>query len=159
MAWKELFPYLLATYRDGFVVSNRDNTTLKLTASKFGDQLSVFLSQFHSLLCFPLVFYPQWWLDAVGYFNNKPNPNPAAILFAPKPEELVSRYAVTFPYLIAACLFCASVAGMGGYYAAKRDVLQRGYDGEECLTADRSSESTGVLRQYRGYSTIRTDVL
>jgi hypothetical protein len=57
-AWKELFPYLLSHFRDGFIL-NTDDVTIGITR----------------------MFYPKWWLDAVGYFNIKPNPNPEAILF------------------------------------------------------------------------------
>ena len=32
------------------------------------------------------IFYPQWWLQAVGYFNNQPNRNPAANLYEPAPS-------------------------------------------------------------------------
>ena len=36
LAWKELFPVLLATYRDGFVVSEKETAKdVKLTASKY----------------------------------------------------------------------------------------------------------------------------
>jgi hypothetical protein len=35
--WKELFPNLLATYRDGYVITKRDQPQVTITASMLSD--------------------------------------------------------------------------------------------------------------------------
>jgi hypothetical protein len=57
--WKELFPVLLTTYRDGYIIGGQQNTTVTIKK----------------------LFYPKWWLETVGFFNYPGNKN--GILFAP----------------------------------------------------------------------------
>lgn len=61
-AWKALFPQILASYRDGYVVNT---TVASITVNK--------------------IFYPKWWLDAVGYFAVPPNNDPNLIVFSANP--------------------------------------------------------------------------
>ena len=60
-AWKDYFPELLTTYRDGYVIGGQHNATVEI----------------HRM------FYPKWWLDQVGFFNIPGNKN--GILFQPNP--------------------------------------------------------------------------
>jgi hypothetical protein len=57
--WKDLFPVLLTTYRDGYVIGGQQNATVTIKK----------------------LFYPKWWLETVGFFNYPGNKN--GILFAP----------------------------------------------------------------------------
>lgn len=43
------------------------------------------------------LFYPKWWLDAVGYFTNPPNKGPDVILFSPNPQGTPSDAKVQAP--------------------------------------------------------------
>jgi hypothetical protein len=76
---------------------------------------------------FNQVFYPQWWLESVGYFNNKPNPDPEAILFASNPaaegqeEGAFVVQTVSLSSFILACFVCAVVFGASGYYVGKKE--------------------------------------
>mmetsp|Transcript_9317 Transcript_9317/g.14032 ORF Transcript_9317/g.14032 Transcript_9317/m.14032 type:complete len:668 (+) Transcript_9317:81-2084(+) len=106
-AWKELFPYLLATYRDGYVVTNKEQSaSVKLTA----------------------MFYPRWWLEAVGYFEHPGNSDPAAILFTPNPYAIhTSTNSVTFTTLLMSVTFSAFIFSAAGFAIAKRKYNRHGY--------------------------------
>lgn len=62
VAWRDYFPELLTTYRDGYVIGGQHNATVEI----------------HRM------FYPKWWLDKVGFFNIPGNKN--GILFQPNPS-------------------------------------------------------------------------
>ena len=47
-AWTDLFPTLVTTYHDGYIAKGLNATTIDMTK----------------------IFYPYWWLQAVGYYNN-----------------------------------------------------------------------------------------
>jgi ElaB/YqjD/DUF883 family membrane-anchored ribosome-binding protein len=49
--YKDLLGVLITTYRDGYIMTDLDKPTMKIGH----------------------MFYPRWWLDAVGYFNVRPN--------------------------------------------------------------------------------------
>ena len=63
LAWKDLLPDLITTYRDGMVITDTDKAVFNIQK----------------------MFYPRWWLQAVGYFNSKGNA--AGILFSPNPRS------------------------------------------------------------------------
>jgi hypothetical protein len=91
-AWKALFPQILAGFRDGYAV---DTSLATVQVNKF--------------------FYPEWWLNAVGYFDIPPNKDPNAILFDSNPFSsgyvTVSFWLSTvFVATVVASIFSASVA-------------------------------------------------
>jgi hypothetical protein len=63
--WRDLFPVLMATYRDGYIVKDLDKATANPTA----------------------FFYPKFWLKATGYFDNPGNKDLTddAIMFSTNP--------------------------------------------------------------------------
>lgn len=62
---RDLFPYLITHYRDGYVLTT-DTPTIGITK----------------------MFYPRWWLEATGYFRIGPNKSPSAIMFASREQAL-----------------------------------------------------------------------
>lgn len=70
-AWRELFPKIVAGYRDGYAL---DTSTATVGIKR--------------------VFYPQWWLKAVGYFNSLPHKSPNAILFSAGPDDPTSTKSI-----------------------------------------------------------------
>jgi hypothetical protein len=63
LAWRNLFPLLMTTYRDGMVIGDTDKAVFTIKK----------------------MFYPRWWLESVGYFEKKGNKD--GILFAPSPRK------------------------------------------------------------------------
>eukprot|EP01040_Poterioochromonas_malhamensis_P010775 gene10773-11744_t len=57
--WKNLFPFLLTSYRDGYHVTGLQNETIAIKR----------------------LFYPRWWLETVGFFDHPGNKE--GILFSP----------------------------------------------------------------------------
>lgn len=62
--WRELFPQVVAQYRDGYVL-NTTTPTIGITK----------------------MFYPKWWLEKVGYFERKPSNKKDIIYFQPTPSD------------------------------------------------------------------------
>jgi hypothetical protein len=97
-SYQNLFPVLLATYRDGYIV-NTTEATIRLES----------------------MFYPKWWLDDVGYFRLIPNQDQQAIIYEPNPLDsdnhmLISYYQLL---LIMGLLFvCFVVVFLIGYQYA-----------------------------------------
>jgi hypothetical protein len=58
-AFGELFELLLTKYHDGAIATQRDSPNLVMVK----------------------MFYPQFWLNATGYFENKPNFGPGVLMF------------------------------------------------------------------------------
>jgi hypothetical protein len=74
-AWNELFPVLLTTYHDGYIAEALNTTTINMVK----------------------LFYPEWWLQAVGYYANRPNnfiADPAIIEFLPNTVSLFLSYSL-----------------------------------------------------------------
>jgi hypothetical protein len=63
LAWRNLFPLLLTTYRDGMVFGETDKAVFTIKK----------------------MFYPRWWLESIGYFDHQGNKN--GILFLPSPMK------------------------------------------------------------------------
>ena len=70
-----VFPKLVARFRDGYDVDT----------SKHVVEIKA-------------LFYPQWWLESVGYFNSLPNKD--GILFSPSPVSATSSILITLSLLI-----------------------------------------------------------
>jgi hypothetical protein len=90
-AWKEFFPVLLTTYRDGQVI----NTTGPVVGRKS-------------------MFYPRWWLEFSGFFDIPGNSNPEAIYFAPSPVSSLASGA-SAPFMLAALAVVAAGFAAGRY--------------------------------------------
>ena len=60
-SWKNLLPMLITTYRDGMILGDTEKAIFTITK----------------------MFYPRWWLETVGYFDQKGNSK--GILFQPNP--------------------------------------------------------------------------
>lgn len=59
------------------------------------------------------MFYPRWWLNATGYFNNHPDFGPDTLLFASHPEGSSSGISHTNAVLMALSgMLCSLCAGM-----------------------------------------------
>ena len=90
--WRDLLPRVLTTYRDGMVIG--DTHKAVFTIQK--------------------MFYPRWWLETVGYFNNGGNPH--GILFSSNPEYS-NRWSYSDVCLLAvAALLCV----LTGFVLGKR---------------------------------------
>lgn len=104
----------------------------------------------------------------MGYFDAKPNPDPAAILFASKPEDadLYVTNSVSFSSLIMSCFACSLVFGLSGYYVAKTrssvtGESAAGGSGEVIsqFTQFISSKHNAYSGSHRGYSSIDSSEL
>lgn len=62
--WRDMLPKLITKYHDGY------------RAITDGDLPAVEMQR---------LFYPAWWLKAVGFFNSGINTGPGVIMFAPNP--------------------------------------------------------------------------
>mmetsp|Transcript_9536 Transcript_9536/g.14242 ORF Transcript_9536/g.14242 Transcript_9536/m.14242 type:complete len:237 (+) Transcript_9536:1230-1940(+) len=63
VAYRQLLPVLVTTYRDGYVLSQLDQPAVHITK----------------------MFYPQWWLQQVGYFSvSGIDHSPDSILLSPQ---------------------------------------------------------------------------
>ena len=86
--WRNLFPKLVTKYHDGYSVQNLTAPTI--TMHRNG--------------------YPEWWLQAVGYFDgsNAPNKGPDVIQFQPGPADYVPmathRFNVLASSILSGCL-------------------------------------------------------
>ena len=94
--WRDLFPKVLTTYRDGMVLENTDKAVFKITK----------------------MFYPKWWLEEVGYFNA--TGNKGGILFAPNPirsnDRGLTGIIMTMMMVLVSCAVCA----VFGFYMGTR---------------------------------------
>lgn len=102
--WRELFPKMLTTYRDGFIIGGQDAATVEINR----------------------MFYPRWWLETVGFFNHPPNRE--GILFAPNPaveQGVIANGTNGLAMLLVAC-FCFVVGLWMGKTMQKRG-LQASY--------------------------------
>lgn len=106
------------------------------------------------------MFYPEWWLKAVGYFDSKPNTDPAAILFASNPstgDNFVVR-TVSLSSLFMACFVCAIGFGMSGYYFAKKSFTNPDQSNDAGVWDQFSSRVSSKISDFggahRGYSSI-----
>jgi hypothetical protein len=90
-AWRDLLPRVITTYRDGMVIGDTDKAVFTIQK----------------------MFYPRWWLEAVGYFNNKGNTN--GILFAVNPTRY--SYTSSLPFQL---MLIGSLCGVLGFLIGRR---------------------------------------
>ena len=115
-AWRDMLPVIWTTYRDGYVFSDFDKPTVSVQR----------------------MFYPEWWLEQVGYFNPMNlNHDTDAILFASDPAagsstksdissasaSGVSLFSSVLP--LAGCLLVGVVVGK---YLGRKEARQEGYE-------------------------------
>jgi hypothetical protein len=73
-AWADLLPQLITKFHDGYRAEDLAEPTISM--HKF--------------------FYPKWFLDASGFWNNKPNVGPDVIMFQPTPNSGVITHHTAF---------------------------------------------------------------
>ena len=73
-----------------------------------------------------VVFYPRWWLEAVGYFTHPGNKDPRAILFSSNPFTQISSVSIEVATI--SCLLTATVFALFGYQYAKYKFNRNGYE-------------------------------
>lgn len=100
LQWKDFFTFLVTTYRDGYVVTDLEQPSVSMQR----------------------MFYPKWFLDAVGYFNIHGNDSPNAILFQNNPNN---DYFTVF--IFATVLIPSLLVGAIGYYLGKKSCSRNGY--------------------------------
>jgi hypothetical protein len=112
-SWSDIFGVIVSQYRDGYIL---DTSTATIGVTK--------------------MFYPQWWLESVGYYNTIPNKDPS-IYFAPK------SYPISYLSLsLIVGLFGLAVA-MAGYALGHKAGTNK------FLMADGSEEELGAGRSYQ----------
>ncbi|RYG68054.1 hypothetical protein EON64_06015 [archaeon] len=85
--WRDLFPEMLTTYRDGFIIGGQHNTTVTITR----------------------MFYPRWWLETVGFFDHPANKN--GIFFAPNPALVATTQTAQQSVLMLLVALCCFAVG------------------------------------------------
>jgi len=89
-AWRELLPKLITQFHDGYHAQNLDGAEINMKK----------------------LFYPKWWLDAVGYFENGPNRDPKAIMFAP---NSVASQSSSSAGVVASVLLASTLSVIAGF--------------------------------------------
>lgn len=129
-SWRDLFPVLLTTYRDGYVMKNLDQPTI----------------------AFDRMFYPRWWLEQVGYFEIGGNKD--GILFSSNPNSL--GYGLRYFVHTLLVLVGALLVGYAGYRVgvSKQAKAEYGentfaiYRGSSTTTGSRSSSAKHQLPHF-----------
>lgn len=85
--WRELLFTLLGKYHDGYVAENLDQPSIKMRK----------------------MFYPKSWLDATGYWVNKPNSGEGVIMFASNAEYISMQD--SNGRVFSACVFTTMIVG------------------------------------------------
>lgn len=131
-AWTDLLPTLLTTYHDGYIATGLNETSINMVK----------------------IFYPYWWLQAVGYYKDRPNnwlANPSIIMFADQPGDGTtesSGQGVVSTVLVASLLSLAVGYVLGSTSRTKNNVNA---NGEAAATsADVSHLHSGT----RGYQAV-----
>lgn len=94
-SWRDFLPVIMTTFRDGYVISGQ--TDVHVTPTSF--------------------FYPQWWLELTGYYDNAPNIN--GIMFSTYPNR-----AVRSESFLMSLLATIAFSGTVGFFFAKRKYSQ-----------------------------------
>jgi hypothetical protein len=85
-AWQKLFPAIITKYHDGYRAQNLTDANINMYK----------------------LFYPEFWLDNVGFFDTHRNTDPNALLFSSLPSS--GTMATVMAVLFTSCL--AFGAGM-----------------------------------------------
>lgn len=88
-SWKDLLGKLITKYHDGYRAENLDGSTVVM----------------HKL------FYPKWWLEATGYFDNKITAGPGVLMFAPSPLSGIGSTVLAAAITGCAALFVGVLVG------------------------------------------------
>ena len=86
VTWRKLLPQLITKFHDGYEARDLQ-----------GERIDM-----HKL------FYPQWWLEAVGFFLNKPTVGDGVILFASR-DKAVEGYLALSPGAVGAIVVITSL--------------------------------------------------
>lgn len=113
MAWRDYFPTLVTTYRDGYIIGGQKNSTVTIKR----------------------MFYPRWWLQAVGFFDVGGNKD--GILFAPAPaapsagtmSTTISMTLQPLYFLLTALVFFVVGLGLGRRSSSSLKTVPRGKSG------------------------------
>ena len=75
--WSNLLYILITKYHDGYMSNSLENPA-NIVMKK--------------------LFYPKWWLDATGFFNNKPNTGEGVIMFSSNPNSTSGKFKLIVMY-------------------------------------------------------------
>jgi len=92
LSWRDLLPQLITKYHDGYRAEDLDKGSIHMVK----------------------LFYPKYWLDATGYFNNKINTGPDVIMFQP------SMNTSNNSLLIFTAILSSIISLFGGFYIARK---------------------------------------
>jgi dipeptidase len=122
--WRDFFPVLVATYRDGYVFKDLDKAA-------FG---------------FTRMFYPKWWLDLTDYFSKPPNKN--GILFSPNSGDQHGQYGLQVDGLtfLASMFVCSLCSAVVTYLIMTKGTWNRGKSNQG-LFGPNSRQSSSVRYQ------------
>ncbi len=109
--WKAFLPVLIQKYHDGYRAENLDAASISMKR----------------------LFYPQEWLTAVGYFNNKMITGDNVIMFAPAPATAADPAADSVSMsragyvrdLLVTAVFYGTVCLVAGFYLSKPMAARR----------------------------------
>lgn len=92
LSWRDLLPKLITKYHDGYRADDLDTGSIRMVK----------------------LFYPKYWLDVTGYFNNKINTGPDVIMFQPSINTNDNSL------LILTAIISSIISLFGGFYIAKK---------------------------------------
>lgn len=105
--WRDLFPHMLTTYRDGYVIGGQQNLTVEINR----------------------MFYPRWWLETTGFFTHPPNRE--GILFAPNtailPAQQSNTNGLAMLLVAVVCFVLGVMLGRTGPKRIMEKVQQQAY--------------------------------
>ena len=100
--WRDLLPQLITKYHDGYRALDLDQPDIYMQT----------------------MFYPKFWLDATGYWLNKPNLGPGVLLFDANPAGAGSG-SVLATVLVTAVLSSLCTLLVGAYWLRRAKTQQR----------------------------------
>lgn len=95
-AWRDLLPKLITKYHDGYQAEGLESKDIEMKR----------------------LFYPAWWLKAVGYFDSKINTGPGVIMFSPGPNGSTGGY--HWMTLLFTAIISSAFSLIIGYIVLKR---------------------------------------
>lgn len=100
--WQSFFPYLVTHYHDGMIA---DTSKPDIAMKK--------------------LFYPLWWLKAVGWFENKRQVGPNTLLFNGNPFQ--SSQTASIGTVVLTAIVCSTLSMFLGAYLATQYSARRSY--------------------------------